>query len=162
MFRIVDRTGVHTVHHFNSQHELLYIKQKDRRPKCLEQKKKKEEDDEENLACSISLCSLINFLILVIFFRKPTNAPTMAGLVGLIKSKPKPVINDVSNNPYSMAMQLPEPSERIFDGELKLLLMDGLAKAHTFFLYHARLCTPSICSILTCCRFDTRLRYQKR
>ena len=51
----------------------------------------------------------------------------MAGLVGLIKSKPlKPILNPLNNNPYTMAMRFPEESERIFDGELKLLLMDGL------------------------------------
>ncbi len=50
----------------------------------------------------------------------------MAGLVGLIKSKPlKPVIAPVVSNPYAIAMEFPEESTRLFDGELKLLLMDG-------------------------------------
>ena len=53
----------------------------------------------------------------------------MAGLVGLIKAKPlKPVLSATSNNPYAMAMQIPAESDRIFDGELKLLLMDGLSQ----------------------------------
>ena len=50
----------------------------------------------------------------------------MAGLVGLIKNKPKPVANVSDNNPYAMAMCMPAETDRIFDGELKLLLMDGL------------------------------------
>jgi hypothetical protein len=50
----------------------------------------------------------------------------MAGIVGLIKSRPlKPVVVPTNNNPYGMAMNLPEEPDRIFDGELKLLLMDG-------------------------------------
>jgi hypothetical protein len=53
----------------------------------------------------------------------------MAGLVGLIKAKPlKPVLSATSNNPYAMAMQIPAESDRIFDGDLKLLLMDGLSE----------------------------------
>ena len=58
----------------------------------------------------------------------------MAGIVGLIKSKPlKPVLSLSNNNPYAMAMRLPEESERIFDSELKLLLMDGYC--FSFFLF---------------------------
>jgi hypothetical protein len=50
----------------------------------------------------------------------------MAGMAGLIKGKKsKPVTNTVVNDPYAMAMRFPEVSEIIFDGELKLLLMDG-------------------------------------
>ena len=50
----------------------------------------------------------------------------MAGIVGLIKAKPlKPVINAIENNPYGMATKFPEEPDRLFDGELKLLLMDG-------------------------------------
>jgi hypothetical protein len=59
----------------------------------------------------------------------------MAGIVGLIKSKSlKPVLNPSSNNPYAIAMRFPEESDRIFDGELKLLLMDGLSHVLYFLL----------------------------
>jgi hypothetical protein len=52
----------------------------------------------------------------------------MAGIVGLIKSKPlKPIIPAVVNNPYAIALEFPDESDRLFDGDLKLLLMDGLS-----------------------------------
>mmetsp|Transcript_52361 Transcript_52361/g.109235 ORF Transcript_52361/g.109235 Transcript_52361/m.109235 type:complete len:514 (-) Transcript_52361:54-1595(-) len=50
----------------------------------------------------------------------------MPGLVGIIRSKTLPVLTpDVKNNPYAIAMKFPDESARLFDGELKLLLMDG-------------------------------------
>ena len=59
-------------------------------------------------------------------FLKPKRNASMAGIVGLIKAKPlKPVINAIENNPYGMATKFPEEPDRLFDGELKLLLMDG-------------------------------------
>ena len=60
------------------------------------------------------------------FFFETETHQKMAGLVGLIKNKPKPVANVSDNNPYAMAMCIPAETDRIFDGELKLLLMDGL------------------------------------
>jgi hypothetical protein len=51
----------------------------------------------------------------------------MAGIVGLIKNKPlKPIIAPVNNNPYAIALEFPDESARLYDGDLKLLLMDGL------------------------------------
>jgi hypothetical protein len=49
------------------------------------------------------------------------------GLLGLIKKKPHALINPVEEhrNPYAVAMQFPEELDTLFDGELKLLLMDG-------------------------------------
>ncbi len=75
--------------------------------------------------------------------------PMAGGLVGLIKNKPlKPVLNATNNNPYAMAMQLPTESDRIFDGELKLLLMDGLSELpilfSVFFLSHEASILPFI------------------
>jgi hypothetical protein len=50
----------------------------------------------------------------------------MPGLVGIIRSKTLPILTpDVKNNPYATAMKFPDESARLFDGELKLLLMDG-------------------------------------
>ncbi len=56
----------------------------------------------------------------------------MAGLVGLIKAKPlKPVIAPVNSNPYAIALEFPDESARLFDGDLKLLLMDGYPNSPT-------------------------------
>ncbi len=58
----------------------------------------------------------------------------MPGLVGLIRSKTLPILApDAKNNPYAIAMKFPEESARLFDGELKLLLMDGLDTTYTFW-----------------------------
>jgi hypothetical protein len=54
------------------------------------------------------------------------SVPKMSGIVGLIKSKPlKPVIAPVHNHPYAIALEFPDEPARLFDGDLKLLLMDG-------------------------------------
>jgi hypothetical protein len=52
---------------------------------------------------------------------------TMAGLLKLINRKPKAHINvdEEHCNPYAVALKYPEESERLFDCDLKLLLMDG-------------------------------------
>ncbi len=50
----------------------------------------------------------------------------MPGLVGNIRGKSMAHLTpDVKNNPYASALKFPEESARLFDGELKLLLMDG-------------------------------------
>jgi hypothetical protein len=58
----------------------------------------------------------------------------MAGLLAAIKKKPKARINtgEEHHNPYAVALQFPEESERLFDGDLKLLLMDGLLNLFYF------------------------------
>jgi hypothetical protein len=57
----------------------------------------------------------------------------MAGIVGILKKRPKPVVNadGPKHNPYTMATEFPEEEDRLFDSELKLLLMDGLV----YFLF---------------------------
>jgi hypothetical protein len=51
----------------------------------------------------------------------------MAALIKLIKTKPKAHINPTEHqNPYAVALQFPEEEDILFDGDLKLLLMDGL------------------------------------
>ena len=50
----------------------------------------------------------------------------MAGLFGMMKSKPPPLSSPGDGNIYAMAVDFPSVSERVFDAELNLLLMDGL------------------------------------
>jgi hypothetical protein len=52
----------------------------------------------------------------------------MAGIVGILKKKQKPIVttDGPKHNPYAMASEFPEEDDRLFDSELKLLLMDGL------------------------------------
>jgi hypothetical protein len=80
----------------------------------------------------------------------------MAGIVGILKKKQKPIVNSDApkHNPYTMASEFPEEEDRLFDSELKLLLMDGLALLQhklgheitvaNFFL-HNKFCFHSRC-----------------
>ncbi len=54
----------------------------------------------------------------------------MAGLAGVIRNKPPPHMNpgDGIASSYAMAVEFPPEADRLFDGELSLLLMDGLLK----------------------------------
>jgi hypothetical protein len=64
----------------------------------------------------------------------------MAGLAGMIKNKPPPLVNpeDRVTDSYSMAVDFPLESDRLFDGELNLLLMDGLKMMQYIFCVSAR------------------------
>ena len=55
----------------------------------------------------------------------------MAGLLaGAIKNKPPPLLNPGGAiiDSYAMAVEFPLEADRLFDGELLLLLMDGCSK----------------------------------
>ena len=51
----------------------------------------------------------------------------MAGLAALMKKKPPPPEpGDRPIKSYAMAVEFPSAPDRVFDGELNLLLIDGL------------------------------------
>ncbi len=61
----------------------------------------------------------------------------------MIKNKPPPLMNagDRIVNSYAMAVDFPLEADRIFDGELNLLLMDGLLEVACYafnILLHAK------------------------
>jgi hypothetical protein len=51
----------------------------------------------------------------------------MLGMFGKIKGKNCPAANEdrATENPYAVVAEFPRAEEMLFDGKLKLLLMDG-------------------------------------
>jgi hypothetical protein len=46
-------------------------------------------------------------------------------MVLVMKNKPQPLLSSGDGNAYAMAVEFPLETDRIFDKELNLLLMDG-------------------------------------
>jgi hypothetical protein len=74
-------------------------------------------------------------------------------LTEMIKNKPPALLNPGDRLPgsYAMAVDFPLEADRLFDGELNLLLMDGL---FTFFLNAFNIYIATVCwtelSIIGC------------
>jgi hypothetical protein len=67
----------------------------------------------------------------------------MSGLVAILKKKQRAAAPEAAHsNPYALASEFPAETDRIFDNEINLLLMDGWVQFLNSTAYASDCCNP--------------------